>query len=240
MRKYRLLKNFCTKHGLIWMIMVWFLLSMMGCGLFKSKETKELEKTPEFLISAGLDAYQRKKYEKAGEAFQNLKDRFPYNPYAIVAELKLADSYFLNKEYLLAATAYKEFEKLHPANEIIPYVIFQLALCYFKQMPTIDRDQSHAFQAVQELERLIKNYPLSEYVPQAEANLIKAKKNLAAHEFYIGEYYFNQKNYEAALGRFEGIFREFPDSSHPPKLKNYIEICKEKLAQTQTQKTPNP
>jgi outer membrane protein assembly factor BamD len=220
------------------MVMIWFLSSMVGCGLFKSKEAKELEKTPESLIAEGLDAYQRKQYEKAGEAFQNLKDRFPYNPYAIVAELKLADSHFLNKEYLLAATAYKEFEKLHPANEIIPYVIFQLAMCYFKQMPTIDRDQSNAFLAVQEFERLIKNYPQSEYVSQAEVNLIKAKKNLAAHEFYIGEFYFNQKKYEAALGRFEGILRDFPDSAYPPKLKNYIAICKEKLAQPQAEKAP--
>ena len=189
------------------MAIVWFLFSLMGCGLLRSKETKELEKTPESLIAEGLDAYQRKNYEKAGEAFQNLKDRFPYNPYAIVAELKLADSHFLNKEYLLAATAYKEFEKLHPSNEIIPYVIFQLAMCYFKQMPTIDRDQSYAFQAAQEFDRLIKNYPRSEYISQAESNLITAKKNLASHEFLIGEFYFKEKNYDAALGRFEGILR---------------------------------
>lgn len=231
MRKFPL-KYSCYKCGLVWMVMAWSLLSLTACGLFKSQEAKELEKTPESLIMEGLDAYQRKRYEKAGEAFQNLKDRFPYNPYAIVAELKLADSHYLNKEYLLAATAYKEFEKLHPANEIIPYVIFQLGMCYFKQMPTIDRDQSYAFQAVQEFERLIKNYPRSEYVSQAESNLIKAKKNLAAHDFYIGEFYLNQKNYKAALVRFEGILRDFPDTAHPPKLKSHIEICKAKLAQT--------
>jgi hypothetical protein len=39
-----------------------------------------------------------KDMKKPGK-LQNLKDRFPYNPYAIVAELKLA-SHFLNKEYL--------------------------------------------------------------------------------------------------------------------------------------------
>jgi outer membrane protein assembly factor BamD len=240
MREYPSFKYSCLKYGLILMVIVWFLISLMGCGVFKSKEAKELEKTPESLIAEGLDAYQKKKYEKAGEAFQNLKDRFPYNPYAIVAELKLADSHFLNKEYLLAATAYKEFEKLHPSNEIIPYVIFQLAMCYFKQMPTIDRDQSYAFQAAQEFERLIKNYPKSEYISQAESNLIAAKKNLAFHEFFIGEFYFNQKKYDAALGRFEGILQQFPETSQPPKLKNYIEICKEKLAQGRPPKLKTP
>jgi outer membrane protein assembly factor BamD len=229
-------KYSCFKPGLIWLVVAWFFLSLPGCGLFKSKSARELEKTPESLISEGLDAYQRKKYEKAGEAFQNLKDRFPYNPYAILAELKLADSHFLNKEYLLAATAYKEFENMHPGNEIIPYVIFQLGMCHFKQMPTIDRDQSNALRAAQEFERLIKNYPQSEYGPQAEANLKIAQKNIAAHEFYIGEFYFNQKNYQAALKRFEGISRDFPDSSHPPKLKKYIQLSEEKLAKTQPQK----
>jgi outer membrane protein assembly factor BamD len=240
MKKISLFFPSPINHGLFLLTIIGLSFSLMACGLFKSKEAKELEKTPEALITEGLEAYQRKKYEKAGEAFQNLKDRFPYNPYAIVAELKLADSYYLNKEYLLAATAYKEFEKLHPANEIIPYVIFQLGMCYFKQMPTIDRDQSYALQAVQEFERMIKNYPQSEYVPQAEPLLITAKKNLAAHEFYIGEFYFRQKNYAAALGRFEAIFQQFPVSSHPPKLKNHIEVCKEKLERTQSQKAPNP
>jgi outer membrane protein assembly factor BamD len=140
----------------------------------------------------------------------------------------------------LAATAYKEFEKLHPTNEIIPYVVFQLAMCYFKQMPTIDRDQSYALQAVQEFDRLIKNYPQSEYIPQAQTHLITAKKKLASHEFYIGEYYFKRKNYDAALGRFESIVQQFPETSRPPKLEQYIQICKEKLALTQPQKNKNP
>jgi len=208
-----------------------------GCGLFKSSASKEMDRTPESLISEGLDAYQRKKYEKAIEAFQKLKDRFPYNQYAIVAELKLADSYFLNKDYALAATAYKEFEKLHPANEVIPYIIFQLGLCYFKEMPTIDRDQSFASQAAQEFERLIKTYPKSEYAQQAQDNLVAAKKNLVLHEFYIGEFYFKDKKYAAALGRFEGIIKHFPGVPHPPKMDNYIQICKNHLAQAQTPKT---
>jgi outer membrane protein assembly factor BamD len=245
MRKIPVLPCSFIKYSLIYIGLGCFLFSMMSCsggllGLFKSKDAKELEITPEALIQEGLNAYQRKKYTKATEAFQKMKDRFPYNPYAIVAELKLADSYFLNKEYLLAATAYKEFEKLHPTNEIIPYVIFQLGMCYFKQMPTTDRDQSYAFQAAQAFDRLIKTYPKSEYVSQAQPHWITAQKKLALHEFYVGEYYFNGKKYEAALGRFEGVVQQFPNLAHPPKLEQYIRICKEKLDRAQSQKNKKP
>lgn len=220
----------CRK-GVVGILCGWLLLSLAGCGYFKSEASKELERTPDSLIMEGMDNYQRKRYERAIEDFQKLKDRFPYDKHAILAEIKLADSYFLNKDYQLAANAYKEFEKLHPANEVIPYVIFQLGMCYFNQMPTIDRDQSFAFRAVQEFERLIKTFPQNEYVSQAQTNLITSKKNLVSHEFYIGEFYFKEKNYAAALGRFEGILRQFPDTPHPPKMKEYIQICKEKIAQ---------
>ncbi|MEW6186833.1 MAG: outer membrane protein assembly factor BamD [Thermodesulfobacteriota bacterium] len=232
MKLFRSVPHSQTGCRFFFIALILLLVALPGCGVskwFKSKETKELEKTAESLIMEGLDAYQRKKYEKASESFQNLKDRFPYNPYAIVAELKLADSYYLNKEYQQAIVAYREFEKLHPTNEIIPYVIFQLGMCNFQQMPKIDRDQSFAFRAVQEFERLIKNHPESEYTAQARTNLLAAQKNLALHEFYIGEFYFKKRDYQAALDRFQGIAREFPEASHPPKLKNLIELSKERL-----------
>jgi outer membrane protein assembly factor BamD len=213
------------------------LLFFSGCSTWDSvtnwlspSPKKELEKTPESLIQEGMDAYQRRKFEAAIEAFQKVKDRFPYHQYAILAELKLADSYFLNKDYELAVTAYKEFEKLHPANEIIPYVVFQQGMCYFKQMPTIDRDQSKTELAVQEFDRLLKTYPQSEYAAEAQKNRTASRNNLVQHEFYVGEYYFKNKNCPAALGRFEGILQKYPDVAPPKKMESYLQTCREKLA----------
>ncbi len=139
--------------------------------------------------------------------------------------MKLADSYYLNKDYELAATNYKEFERLHPANEVIPYIVFQQAMSYFKQMPTVDRDQSRTFLALQEFNRLIKNHPQSEFIPQAKANRDEALKNLATHEFLIGEFYFKKGDCQAALGRFEFIEKNYPDIPRPPKMAGYRETC---------------
>jgi outer membrane protein assembly factor BamD len=218
------------------------LLQVSGCSYFKwgGGGTKELEQTPEALMNEGINAYQRKKYSRAIEAFQKMKDRFPYNQYAIVAELKLADSYYLNKDYALGAAAYKEFEKLHPSNEIIPYIIFQQGMCYFKEMPTIDRDQSFAVQAVGEFERLIKTYPASEYVEKARENLVIAQKNMVHHEFYIGEFYFRDKKYDAALSRFEGIVNRYPGVPYPKQMDQYMKVCKDQLAKTRASKTAKP
>lgn len=213
-----------------WLLLGTVLLGLGGCGWFSSKTQPEIDLPADSLIQEGMDAYQQKKYERSVEVFQTLKDRYPYSQFAILAELKLADSYYLNKDYELAAAAYKEFERLHPANEVIPYIIFQIAMSYFKQMPTIDRDQSRTLLAVQEFNRLIKNYPVSEYVTQAKANRDEALKNLVAHEFLVGEFYFKKGNCPAALLRFQGILKNYPEIPPPAKMPSYIETCQKKIS----------
>lgn len=220
------------KRGFFWLVAVFLLISIGGCGWFSSSTKEEPEQSADALIQEGLDAYQLKKYERATEAFQKLKDRFPYSQYAILAELKLADSYYLNKDYELAATSYKEFERMHPANEVIPYVVFMQGMSYFKQMPTIDRDQSKALAGVQEFDRFIKSHPQSEYVTQAKSNREEALKNIVAHEFYIGEFYLKQGNCLAALGRFEAILNQYPEVPHPPKLESALQTCRKKVNPT--------
>ncbi len=220
---------FGGRRGFILLAVGFFLLSAGGCGWFSSSTKDETEQSADALIQEGLDAYQLKKYERATEAFQKIKDRFPYSQYAVLSELKLADSYYLNKDYELAATSYKEFERMHPTNEVIAYVVFMQGMSYFKQMPTIDRDQSKALLAVQEFDRFIKNHAQSEYVTQAKINREEAQKNIVAHEFYIGEFYLKKGDYRAALGRFEGIINKYPQTPHPPKLQSYLQACREKV-----------
>jgi outer membrane protein assembly factor BamD len=224
-------KKFGLQSNALCRLALGLLLTVLGgCGWFSSDTKKELEGSGDALIQEGLDAYQRKKYEKAVEAFQTLKDRYPYSQYAILAELKLADSYYLNKDYELAAASYKEFERLHPANEVIPYIIFQQGMSYFKQMPTVDRDQSRTTLAVQEFNRLIKSFPQSEFVTQAKANRDEALKNLILHEFLIGEFYFKKGECRAALGRFDYIDKHYPDIPRPPKMQSYRETCLKKIS----------
>jgi outer membrane protein assembly factor BamD len=224
--------SFCFggKGGFILLLAGFLLLSAGGCGWFSKSTKEEPEQSADALIQEGMDAYQLKKYERAAEAFQKIKDRFPYSQYAVLAELKLADSYYLNKDYELAATGYKEFEKMHPTNEVVAYVIFMQGMSYFKQMPTTDRDQSKALLAVQEFDRFTKSHPESEYVTQAKINREAAQKNIVAHEFQIGEFYLKKRDWRAALGRFEGIIKQFPQTPHPPKLQSYLQVCREKVS----------
>jgi outer membrane protein assembly factor BamD len=208
-----------------------FLLAFVlyGCSLFQSV-TKEDERLPEELMSEGLSEFEDGNYSKAADAFQKLKDRYPYSKLAIEAELKFADSLFKNKAFEDALEVYNEFERLHPANKFIPYVIYQQGMCHFLNMNKIDQDQTPTNNALKEFERLVKEFPDDRFSLKARRNIRICLSNLAEYEFYVGRFYFKSGHYSAALKRFEYLIAEYPDLGQYDKALVYIARCKEKLA----------
>ena len=202
-----------------------------GCSTIKGWfSSKKPEKPPDIMAKEGINQLKKKKYDDAIETFEKVKDRYPYSDQAILAQIKLADSYFYKKKYDEALQAYKEFEKLHPTNKGVPYAIFQEGLCYYRQRSTIDRDQTYTFKALQEFRRLKKKYPHSQFIPKVNKYMARCRRDLAEHEFYVGVFYFRTKHYKAALDRFQVVTQEYPKFSKVGEAKNYIVKCQEILA----------
>ena len=178
-----------------------------ACSFFQSKE----QRTADELVSDGIEDFEDGKYRDAIEAFETLKDWYPFSKYAILAELKIGDAYYHLEEYEEAIFAYEEFENLHPRNEAIPYVLYQIGLCYFEQMDTVDRDQSSTRKALETFNRLIKTFPNSEYARKAKAHRSQSYKILAGHDLYVGMFYYKSKRYKAALNRFKMVLSNYPD-----------------------------
>lgn len=191
---------------------------LAGCSWFQTKE----EKPAQELASDGMEAFKNGKYDKAIESFQKIKDWYPFSKYAILAELKIADAHFNLKEYEEAVFAYEEFENLHPRNEAIPYVIYQIGQCYFVQIDTIDRDQTSSQKALDTFKRLIKQFPEDPYAARAGEHIKKCIKSLAGHELYVGLFYFKSKHYKAALKRFEAVLNKYPDVGLHYKALQYL------------------
>jgi outer membrane protein assembly factor BamD len=204
------------------------MLVFSGCSLFFDKKTDD--KTAQELVNDGMEAYNSQRYRSSLESFEKLKDWYPFSKYAILAELKIADAHFYLEEYEAASVAYESFENLHPRNEATPYVVFQRGLCYIKQMETVDRDQTSAKKAIEIFNRLKKAYPTSEYAAQADAYIQQSLKNMAGHEFYVGEFYFKNKRYQAAIVRFRNVVSNFPDVGLTEKALGNIARCDVELA----------
>ena len=205
-----------------------------GCSLFFDKKMDE--KSAQELINDGMEAFTHQQYLTAIESFDKLKDWYPFSKYAILAELKTADAHYYLGQYAASIVAYESFENLHPRNEATPYVIFQLGMSYIQQMETIDRDQTSAKKAVETFNRLKKLYPDSEYAKQTDSYILQSYKSMTGHEFYIGEFYFKNKHYKAALARFKTVITVYPDVGYNQQALEYIARCEAELAKEPTKK----
>lgn len=184
-----------------------------------------VEKSAEELVEEGVDHFESGSYKKAIESFEKLRDWYPFSRYAILAELKIADAHFNLESYADAIFAYEEFEQLHPRNEAIPYIIYRIGRSYFNQIDTLDRDQSNATKALEVYRRLLTQYPEDAYASMARSDMLTCYQSLAGHEFYVGVFYYRNKNYKAARQRFTAVIEKYTDVGYHHKAITYLANC---------------
>ena len=194
---------------------------LSGCGIIDYFYLPPPEDTAQELFEAGNDAMREKDYVAASGYFSKLKDNFPFSPYAVEAELSLADCYFLDEEWGMASDAYKEFETLHPRHEAIPYVLYNIGMANLNGYPSIDRPSSQVEEAYSYFSRLRESYPTTEYAAVAEEKMKECRKLMAEHELFYADFYFRMDRYASALSRYQSIIRDFPDV---PEIYSHAEV----------------
>ena len=213
---------------------------LSGCGIIDFIYLPPPEDTAQELFEAGNDAMREKDYLAASGYFSKLKENFPFSPYAVEAELSLADSYFLDEEWGLASEAYKEFESLHPRHEAIPYVLFNIGMASLNGYPSIDRPITQLEDGYSYFSRLRESYPGTEYAEVAAEKMKECRKLMAEHELYIADFYFRMGRYASALARYNDILAEYkdvPDIYSHAELKAKAAFVKDREARTEATRT---
>jgi outer membrane protein assembly factor BamD len=66
-----------------------------GCSFFKAKESESAEE----LARKGMRQFNKGNYDTALENFEKLRDWYPFSKFAMLAELKIADSHYRLEAY---------------------------------------------------------------------------------------------------------------------------------------------
>jgi outer membrane protein assembly factor BamD len=157
-----------------------------------------------------LWVFSRTDYPAAIETFQTIIDNYPYSEYAVLAELEIADAYFVQNKFEEALSYYRDFSDLHPQNEKVPYSIYRSALCHQRRIKAPNRDQTATRDALVHLDRLISGYPNSDYTPEAEALWREMRLQLAEQIMGIADFYRSHDEFEAAATRYRSVLNEYP------------------------------
>lgn len=196
--------------------------SFSGCATMKSwfgMDAEETQIPADSLAIKGMDAYDVGNYHEAAKYFTQILDNYPFSPQAMLAELKGADCHYFMGDYAEALVLYQKFEEQHPSNEAIPYVMYQIAMCSYQQIDTIDRDTSGATKSIRDFTKLIKAFPQSPYTAEAKARIQAANEFLVNHEYLVVEFYLRTDKELDAKTRLKYLIRTYPDATVTPQAK---------------------
>lgn len=169
--------------------------------------------TAEEAYALGERYLKRGSYVKALEQFNRVRTYYRDDPYALKAELAIADLHFKKNEWDAARIAYEDFMRAHPRYRELDYVVYRLGETLYQKAPRVaSRDQTWTRQAVNTWAGFPSRFPESAWRPEVEERLQKAKDRLARKEYVIAEFYAKREAWVAVVGRVEPMLRQYPDS----------------------------
>ena len=207
--------------------------------LFRSNPRSESTPTAEALYQDGIDYFERGRYARSISFFQKLRDEYPFSKEAEAAELKIAEAYYKNEEYVRAEETYNNYLTFQPTGPHAHFVKYQLGRVNLEQFNGVDRDLEKVREARRHFESVVRDHPDSEHAADSRKQLAETLVHLAERELYIGRYYVTDQHYQAARERFENVLRAYPGT--PAASKARAELAKLPAAtQDETRGLPTP
>jgi outer membrane protein assembly factor BamD len=185
-----------------------------------------LRSTPSFYPTAqqnyeyGLKELKGSNWLTAIQYFQHVKTNFGFSKWVALAELGIADANLGREKFTEAIDGYKQFIKAHPTHEHTQdgYAAYKIGEAYHKQIPSdwflappsYEKDQGPVLDALRELTAFADQYGDSPYAPKARKLIGDCVKRLADHELYVARFYLDRDKPYAAVGRLEGLIKDYP------------------------------
>ncbi|HBH60621.1 MAG TPA: hypothetical protein DDX85_02525 [Nitrospiraceae bacterium] len=217
-----------TGQYLLYLILI---LSVLSCSTDKTAMKEEPLFVPEESFNKANELIKEKNYEEARGILETIKTKDTSQNYAILARLRIADTYYEAESYDEAVVEYESFLDLYPHHKYASYAQYRVATCFFERIKTVDIGYSWAKRALDEFEKLQKRYPRNPYMDIIDARIRECLNLLAEYEFYVGNFYYKKGSYSAAIGRFKGMIQNYPDTSKVPEALYYTGLSYEKLGQ---------
>ena len=192
----------------IFLILTLFVLS--NCSSKDQKIVKPQKIIPlEILYNEAYSNFENGKYNEAVKLFEDVQKNYSYTEWAAKALLLKSYIYYDSSRYILALENLKNYKKLYSGNKEIEYVEYLIAICLFEQINISARDQQNTKLALKQFNKVITNFPKSEYAQDLKIKLDLINDQLAGKEMYVARYYQKREKWLAALKRLNNILEKY-------------------------------
>ena len=94
-------------------------LVLSGCSTTPPEKNSSLPDEEHY--QQGIAEMNRRYYSEAVKHFEELREKFPLSPYAVMALLRMAECQYLDKNYIEAQYSFENFRRLHPSHEQVEF-----------------------------------------------------------------------------------------------------------------------
>ena len=194
-------------------------LALAGCSSTKDEVP---DSPPAEIYATAQQKLQDGNFKAAITQLEALDNRYPFGPYSQQVQLDLIYAYYKNADLGLAQATIDRFIRLNPTNQNIDYVLYMRgltdmalddsALQGFFGVDRSDRDPQHAHAAFNDFSKLVRDYPNSQYAPDAAKRMLFLKDRLAKFELAVAQYYTKRGAWVAVVNRVDDMLRDYPDT----------------------------
>ena len=194
-------------------ILILLFVIFASCSKEKINESVIKEKSLDGQVleaySEGLDSLKGGDVLFAAKKFNEAEMLFPQSEWAPKSALMAAYSYY-SQDYLEDAIAELDrFLRVYPLSKDRDYALYLLANAHYEKIIDETKDLQSILLAKKNFNRVLKQFPQTEYALDSEFKLDLINDILASKEMYIGRYYFDQKKWIPAINRFRTVVDDY-------------------------------
>jgi len=191
----------------------------------KELSKKIIEQSPKELYQIAMIDLDQENYEVAILKFKEIIYKYPLSNEGVQSEIMLGFVDYLTMNYDDAIYKFNRIIKIYPSHKNIDYAYYMRAISYFEQISGENFDGKSNKEAKINFQELLNRFPNSEYAKDSRQKLIFINENIAAKDMEVAIFYLKQKQYLAALGRYNKVIEEYPKSKFIPEaLYRLVEI----------------
>ncbi|NBC66861.1 MAG: outer membrane protein assembly factor BamD [Bacteroidetes bacterium] len=156
--------------------------------------------------------YDQEEWADAAKAFETVVSIGRGTDIGQEAQFLLAESYFNNRRYLIAASEYERFSTFYPRSEQRMMANFKEALSYYHLSPRYKLDQSYTRQAIELFRLFNSRYPDSDLVEESSEKIAELRSKLARKKYEAAQFYIRTDRYKAGTVYHDQIIDQYPET----------------------------
>ena len=163
--------------------------------------------------AAAIAYYDKGDYFRAGALLEDLIPLLKGRPEAEKAQFYFANTNFRQRNYVLSAYYFKQFNDTYTNSVYSEEASFMNAKSLFRDSPEADLDQTNTVSSLEAIQDFLNRYPESKFRPEVENMSQELQKKLENKAFESAKLYYQLRYNQAAVTAFTGFLQSYPASA---------------------------